>query len=209
MGAGFFVAGSVFYVTRCFLLPVVGVAAVFSVAGKARFCVAAVFSVAANAGFSLAGLVFYVAALVFLLPERCVLLLLGVLCVRTVSYVAEMVFLVAATPAGTHEGSDVTSRCFVLPDFLAVSTRVPGNRISWLSREKTSRTKRCRAARLLTEHFGQAGAFSVCRLRGFRLAMRSLLTRPRTPPPGEGKALASEAAWRTHGGFGALELDLP
>ena len=148
-------------------------------------------------GFLLPGWCFMLLLWCLLLPERCVLLLLGVLCVRTELYVAEMVFFVAETPAGTHEGSDVTSRCFVLPDFLAVSTRVPGDRISWLSREKTSRTKRCRAARLLTEHFGQAGAFSVCRLRGFRLAMCSLLMRPRTPPPGEGKALASEAAWRT------------
>ena len=41
------------------------------------------------------------------LPERCVLLLLGALCVRTVFYVAEMVLFVAETPAGTHEGSDV------------------------------------------------------------------------------------------------------
>ena len=111
------------------------------------------------------------------LPERCVLLLLGVLCVRTVFYVTEMVFFLAETPARTREGSDVTSRCFVLPDFLAVSTRVPGDRISWLSREKTSRTKRCRAARLSTEHFGQAGAFSVCRLRGRQTEKGSCLTK--------------------------------
>ena len=104
LGAGFFVAGSVFYVTRCFLLPV------FSVAGKAGFCVAAVFSVAANAGFLLPGWCFMLLLWCLLLPERCVVLLLGVLCVRTVFYVAEMVFCVAATPAGTHEGTR-TKRC--------------------------------------------------------------------------------------------------
>ena len=46
-----------------------------------------------------------------LLPERSVLLLLGVFCVRTVFYVAAMVFFVAATPAGTHDGNEITSRC--------------------------------------------------------------------------------------------------
>ena len=88
-GAGIFVAGSVFHVTRCFLLPVFGVATVFSVAGKAGFCVAAVFGVAANAGFSVAGLVFYVAALVFtvagtvcIVATRCFMCLHGVLCCR-------------------------------------------------------------------------------------------------------------------------------
>ena len=87
-------------------------------------------------GFLLPGWCFMLLLWCLLLPERCVLLLLGVLRVRAVFYVAEMVFFVAATRAGTHEGSEVTSRCFVLPDLLAVSTRVPGDRISWLSREK-------------------------------------------------------------------------
>ena len=39
-----------FYVAGCFLLPVFGVATVFSVAGNTGFSVARVFSVAANAG---------------------------------------------------------------------------------------------------------------------------------------------------------------
>ena len=88
-------------------------------------------SVAANAGFSVAGLVFYVAALVFtaagtvcIVATWCFMCPHGVLCCRNGVSVAE-------TPAGTHKGSDVKSRCFVLPDFLAVSTRMPGNRISW------------------------------------------------------------------------------
>ena len=75
---------------RCFLLPVFGVAAVFSVAGKAGFCIAAVFSVAANAEFSVARLVFYVAALVFTVAgtvcsvaTRCFMCPHGVLCCRT------------------------------------------------------------------------------------------------------------------------------
>ena len=148
LDAGFFVAGSVFCATRCFLLPVFGVAAVFSVAGKAGFVLLWCLRVAANAVLSVAGLVFYVAALVLtvagtacIVATWCFMCPHGVLCCRNPKWC----FFAAATPAGTHEGSDVTSRCFVLPDFLAVSTRVPGDRISWLSRDKTSRTKRCGA----------------------------------------------------------------
>ena len=118
-----------------------GVAAVFSVVGKAGFCVAVVFKRCCECRVSVAGLVFYVAALVFtvagtvcIVATWCFMCPHGVFCCQNGVFVAE-------TPTGTHEGSDVTSRCFVLPAFLAVSTRVPGDRISWLSREKTGRTR--------------------------------------------------------------------
>ena len=82
-------------------------------------------SVAANAGFSVAGLVLYVAALVFTvagtvctITTRCFMCPHCVLCCRNGVFCC-------CNPEGTHEGSDVTSRCFVLPDLLAVSTCGP------------------------------------------------------------------------------------
>ena len=129
-GAGYFVAGSVFYVTRCFLLPVFGVAAVLSVAGKAGFCVAVVFKRCCECRvFCCRVGVLRCCSGVYRCRNGVYCCYLVVLFVSKMFCVAEMVFCVAETPAGTHGGTDVTSRCFVLPDFLAVSTRVPGDRI--------------------------------------------------------------------------------